>query len=436
MNDVSVFLTLTPRDPLIARDGRPFSDGLRMRSLDWLYPSVLTGSLRTMLGNLGGGFPDASDPQYETLTSKLKSLAVAGPFPAIDGQLHFPSPQDIAVRKGADNLLDTFAARPVELSARFPGAGCDLPNGLEPALLPDTIADDFKPDNLPAFWSCEQMVRWLTSGDGSGFLAKGTSSWPDGFVQAPNKDTRTHVQMDFSTGAGKEGMLFQSTGLVVERFRRASEQVSTTTGALAVRVADAGDQRQLLETLDRWHPLGGERRLVRWRCDTAQHGWQCPVEIRHELTKLQSVKHGFVRLVLASPALFADGWKPGWLQPDAGSPPSTKYLAGQIPGTSVRVRLISACIDRWKPISGWGYEPHEFTTENGQRKPKYGPKAVRRLVPAGGVYFFKVDSGDPAELADRWLASVCDDPQDGRDGFGLALWGVWQPLDMTQTFDS
>jgi CRISPR-associated protein Cmr3 len=40
------------RDPLIARDGRPFGtgQGSRMRSLDWLLPSVLAGSFRSLVG--------------------------------------------------------------------------------------------------------------------------------------------------------------------------------------------------------------------------------------------------------------------------------------------------------------------------------------------------------------------------------------------------
>jgi CRISPR-associated protein Cmr3 len=48
-------------------------------------------------------------------------------------------------------------------------------------------------------------------------------------------------------------------------------------------------------------------------------------------------------------------------------------------------------------------------------------------VPAGSIYFFEVRQGDGAALADRWLQSVCDDEQDRRDGFGLAVWGTWNP---------
>lgn len=92
----------------------------------------------------------------------------------------------------------------------------------------------------------------------------------------------------------------------------------------------------------------------------------------------------------------------------------------------MKLRLISASIDRWKPISGWSLE----CRKNG---PRPGPKPIRRLVPSGAVYFFEVLAGDGSALAERlWLRSVSDkesDGQDWRDGFGLALWGVWNFFD-------
>jgi CRISPR-associated protein Cmr3 len=111
-------------------------------------------------------------------------------------------------------------------------------------------------------------------------------------------------------------------------------------------------------------------------------------------------------MVLAAPALFKHGWKPGWLD-DQGK----GVFAG------VELQLIGACVERWKPISGWSYE-----------SPR-GPKPALRLVPAGSVYFFQT-VGNASSLAEQWLKPVADfseDGQSGRDGFGLALWGPWLP---------
>ena len=53
-----------------------------------------------------------------------------------------------------------------------------------------------------------------------------------------------------------------------------------------------------------------------------------------------------------------------------------------------------------------------------------GPKAIRRMVPAGGVYFFDRLDDTNANPAEGWLQPVSDDVQDCNDGFGLVVWGV------------
>ncbi len=142
-------------------------------------------------------------------------------------------------------------------------------------------------------------------------------------------------------------------------------------------------------------PFGGERRLAQI-CENnedKERAWpECPDEIREALTKTR-----YVRMVLATPALFTHGWKPGW-----------EELGG------VRLTLKAAAVGRRVALSGWDFQ-------------KRGPKAVRWMVPAGSVFYFEVPDNNAPLLADQWLAPVSDDEQDRRDGYGLALWGVWNP---------
>jgi CRISPR-associated protein Cmr3 len=105
-------------------------------------------------------------------------------------------------------------------------------------------------------------------------------------------------------------------------------------------------------------------------------------------------------MTLATPAIFRDGWRPSWL--DTGVP----FEGGP------RLQLVGVCIQRWRAVSGWSYKTG-------------GPKAIRRMVPAGGVYFFESTSDDNSALASRWLRPVSDGKQEKRDGFGLAVWGTW-----------
>jgi CRISPR-associated protein Cmr3 len=111
-----------------------------------------------------------------------------------------------------------------------------------------------------------------------------------------------------------------------------------------------------------------------------------------------------VRMVLATPALFEGGWRPGWLD---------KFEQMNLPAGvgAVRPKLVAAAVGRREPVSGWSLREKR-------------PKAVRWMVPAGSVYFFEVEEGDPSRLLESWLRPVSDHQQDRKDGFGLALWGV------------
>ncbi len=380
---MTCFLIVTPRDSMIARDGRPFGvgQGHRMKSLDWPYPSVLAGSLRTLLGKrLFPGFGAAA-------VAALKQVGIAGPLPFTHERLYFPAPKDLVVR---DHPRACFALRP---SALGEGEGCDLPHpALLPVMLPPTADEDFKPGKAPAFWCSERMTEWLLNAAGAAFTLPEQPE-PPSFLGAPEKDERMHVAIEFATGAAEEGLLYKTVGLALPCHI-----------AFAARLDFQNELPPEVAKLDAFHTFGGERRLARFSLHSTKE-WNCPAPVA---AALENAPH--VRLMLATPAIFSGGWKPGWLN---------ERLEGSPPGSGVALRLRGACLDRWRPISGWSLEPLPDS-----RKP--GPKPVRRLVPAGGVYFFETLAGDPAGLArNLWLRSVCDDPQDRRDGFGLALWGLW-----------
>ena len=66
------YLRLTPLSPLIARDSRPFGmgQGNRVRSMDWISPSVIAGAVRTAVWKA-----------KDTLTpDQLKTIEVRGGF--------------------------------------------------------------------------------------------------------------------------------------------------------------------------------------------------------------------------------------------------------------------------------------------------------------------------------------------------------------------
>lgn len=377
---MTAMLEITCRDPIVSRDGRPFGagQGNRMRSLDWPLPSVLAGSLRSTLGK-------SADREFSVETAKdLLRVEIAGPLPQADGQLYFPAPEDCVVAPKQGPLWAT------PRSAN--SGGCDWPaQGLLPVQI--QASDDFKPEAAPAWWPEDRYAAWL-AGEGIAFDRT--------FLRAAEIEERTHVRIDPDAGSAADENLFTTAALALSHLPRHGA-LDFAPITLAVRVRAANWCGEVVAHLDTLHPLGGERRLARWKTAARPIAWSCPEKVRRAVNAASRV-----RMVLVTPSIFASGWKPGWLD---------ERLVGTPPGANVRLRLVGVCIRRWRAVSGWS-----LAELPGQPR---GPKPVKRMIPAGGVYFFEKVDGQASALADRWLEPVSDDEQDRRDGFGLATWGVW-----------
>lgn len=391
---MSVVLQLTPHDPLIARDGRPFGagQGNRMRGLPWPLPSVVAGSFRTALVKSSGGLDFSGD-----IPQRLMQIAVAGAFPVHGGELYLPTPNDAVAEPNENGQGIKFLHRVVPQPIT---GGCDLPeDGLRPVMLSESQAsDDFKPAEVPTWWPVGKYAEWLLGNE---------VCFDSSFLQGPLQENRDHVCLDAERGAAAEGQIFATAGLYLSRLPRFGVDGSmplherfaeiTLSGRMTIPTSESA--LAIDNQFGIWHPLGGERRMVHWQPEVAEpSGWNCPPGIRSTLANATKV-----RMILATPAVFKEGWKPGWL---------TNGLEGEQSG--VKLKLVGASIGRWKAVSGWSLAPPR------------GPKPIRRMVPAGSVYFFEIKEGNASQLADKmWLQSVSDDPQEQRDGFGLATWGTW-----------
>lgn len=386
---MNMILQVTPHDPLIARDGRPFGvgQGNRMRGLPWPLPSVVAGSFRTTFVKANPALDFAGD-----MPQQLMNISVAGAFPVCSNELYLPAPNDCVAEPSDDgkSIKDTHRLEPVTQCS----VGCDLPDGLNPVMLPSTVGD-FKPAELPAWWPAGKYADWL--------IGKNVS-FDRSFLKSAAQETREHIKLDPKLGLAAEGQIFSTTGLNVSHMPRFN---ANATGkfedrfadvSLSVRINDRSSSLKLNKQFNIWHPLGGERRLAHWQQQSSKiTGWSCPDSVRKAIQATTRV-----RMILATPAIFHHGWRPDL---EHG------------PLKDCGLKLVGASVGRWKAVSGWALANTAVQ--------KRGPKPIRRMAPVGSVYFFEVKPGGGEKLAERWLESVSDNEQEQRDGFGLALWGTW-----------
>ena len=388
----STVVSLDPLAPIIVRSGRPMNAHTDADPAQFPPPSTVAGCLRTAWARA----------TYRPFGPELAQLAVAGPLLVRDdGRVLAPKPAD-ALYFGHGKSARCVRAKPRPFGG---GCGADLPEGLLPVQLTEQVAG--KTATGPAWWSWEDLLAFRDDADISI-----DELWMNGW-SPPSGDRRIHVSIDASTGAAAAGALYETEGLDLDRApaafgtgaagrtEAASPAVPTQAGGsstssfrLLVRCAEA-----LAPTLVH---LGGKRRLAALEPEP-ETWWPAPTDEWLE----RICRHDRLCLTLLTPGVFSSGYRPGWLgHALTGSPP-------EAPGLKLRLR--AATLERWQPHSGWDLVQRQ-------------PRPTRKLVPAGATYWFDVVGAcDKDSLAALWLASVCDEPQDRRDGFGLALPGPWTP---------
>ncbi|MCB9548980.1 MAG: CRISPR-associated protein Cmr3 [Myxococcales bacterium] len=350
---------IEPRDLLAVRDAA--SNGNRMKSLPFPSPSTVAGCVRAQLGPVNDDW------------SSVLDLEVAGPWlleldERGSSRPLAPAPRDCLWAGGETSRLRLV-----------PGQGTgpsNLPAGLLPVVI-DGGHDGSKLSKGPAFWSWEAMQAWLVD---PGAAPAGSV----GPTPALTSEWRTHVALDPATGTAQDGKLFSVEGLRFSTLTRGREARRFGLG-----LAVAGPRSEELRAgLVR---LGGEGRVSR----LAAMG-ELPRLSDSWMTRLIQ-ESGRWRVVLLTPGIFAEGWRP--------SDERLEAFFGE------GARLVAACVDRPQVVSGW-----DFVAKK--------PKASRRAAPAGSVYW--IESPLPGrDLLERvWLRSLCDDEQDRRDGFGRMLLGV------------
>lgn len=370
-----------PRDPLIFRDGKPFNatSGAQAKTLPFPYPSTLVGGMRTQAGT------DKSGRFDKAQIGRLLKLQIRGPvLVSLDKdneieEWYFPTPSDcLLLRDSVATRGRRFWVHPVKLPV---GAKTNLRQGN--LVSPNPVIKQKPHKGAPAFWNWKTMKSWLTQ------PLEDVVELSTLGISGLTSETRIHVKIDPETDTADETFLFQTNGL----------EFSITSQDGSQRILSDSQQYALtVETEAEFTPgigfLGGERRVVTWT-ESEQLFPTCPTEILESIIKW---KH--CRLLLATPAIFEQGYLPKW-------------ICNSVPGLTIKI--VAAAVPRYQAISGWDVKEHT-------------QKASRRLAPSGSVYFLSLEGNNQAIekfVNGVWLHSISDDEQDRCDGFGLALLGTW-----------
>lgn len=339
-------------------------------------PSVLAGALRSLLLAQAGGEIEGfavgqrvADAELDRILGTPREpgeFALAGVFPAsraADGQvrLFLPLPADLLVFDGTVRALEPQAL-PEDVQS------CALAGLPKVAVLRQPEAD--KPDS--GFWLTEEGIAAYLAGQ----LPKPTQLVRQSELWA--RETRVGIGLARASRTAEEGKLFS-----VEHSVPHQPEHAGLAAGLAVSVRGVGNRLPEHGFLR----LGGDGRAASLAA-MPDPGLAAPLDgIRQT---------GRFKLVLTTPGLFAQGWRPDL-------PPA------------LAARLVCAAVPRFEVVSGWDLAA-------------WAPKRAQRAAPAGSVYWFEDFAGDVCKLAE-WVAGGLwgenADPQRRAEGFNNALLGAW-----------
>lgn len=419
---------LEPRDPLVLGDGGQLLAYNAGKSPTMPPQSALAGTVRTSLAK---SIPPTPNEALEL----LKDIAIRGPWlwgevPTPDGKTKnqhlFPPPADLReFESESDGKVLHFPGKLIRLPK---GTGIYRPepsNHFQPEIWCDiqekvTLEEDKKTSkNLvkthPArgYLSLEDLVG----------LGLGKSIKPKQRFEAGLCHSRTHVKIDSKLGTADHGALFTTNGL---------ELAQGLGIGVEIKVLDKE------RTPPNHVVLGGESRLSFRRDEPAAALPAFDVyKSKYQKTAAEIISQNHViRLQLLTPAFLPNETAPPYL-------PSW-YENGNHPDLEgYRLKLAGICMPAGHlSINGWNL----MAKGNDSQKGTSGgaPRKFRRLVPAGSIYYFRLEKVS-GEIGPDDLVTVCEklwfgnlDPANPlagfdadnylaaakNDGYGLVLPGI------------
>lgn len=398
-------LALLPREGYFFKDGRGWSlagGAGRTDGYEWPFPSTLRGALRSAhgLACLTRAGRSWSREDWRTRTESVRVDALLGLRRRL-GQVIWttaervwPAPADALVYAG-ERAARVLRLQPRPRPAEIGLLGCDDDPAREALDLALRDEGAGKPwPAAPHWWPEHDFAAWLAE------QPVATLSQP---LRLPAR-LEVHVAIDAGRQTAAEAQLFTTRRTeTLERAwsadgQRGPARPPVYEWGLGVRAHLPDDWAVTCV------PLGADRRPA--FVQVLEPALFAAPEVLRRAWATQSCPG--LRVLLVSPGDFA-GWAPPGFISDG------QHYRGELPGLpGVEWRLRAACVPRPVTVSGWDMAADR-------------PKAARRLVPSGSVYFFTKASGAAVtwlEAEALWLAAWGHGID---EGFGRVVPARWTP---------
>lgn len=406
-------IVIHSRETLVFRDGRPFGDSGHVNGglLNWPMPATVSGVVRSRIGvDRDKDFFFAGPGEKEKNIESIRQVSIARVIPLWKGKNSsgtdrqqwdylFPAPAD-AILFDTENSDDKIEKKYDICAFKYETVGENEGVGMpENWLLPISSRSEKPGKDTPCLWFKDVFFKWL---ENSSIDTQPVAGRQIG-VNWPQIDQRMHTAIDPDTGTVRHGQLFSSHGIRLESSGNHNQQA----GAYGIGV-----------TVDNVSPeddptggcrFGGERKVA--LIDKLRNPFPaCPDWF---------AKQKFLRLVLISPGNFG-GWAPGWLKPELTEELNKQSQTSWVsfPGSDIKLRLVSAFVGRWQPVSGWNLETGK-------------PKATIKLVPPGSVFVVELQDVERSQEFAKlvWGRSIDGqrDPMPGSDGYSCVCVGRFKP---------
>lgn len=359
-----MLIKLKPFDTLFFRDSRPFTKGEDTWA-DFVfppYPSTVYGAIRSYLIFKMGSLQDFKEGKFRDILGvpgEPANFTIKGPFLMKEDKLIFKVPYDLVKLKDEDGKVF-------------------LLNFIKK---PSLLVSDF-PFDYGLLWrgkeNVDDTVGWMEQLNFEDYLKGRRQEFgfeKDGtFYKLENK---TGISIDKIRGTVEEGRLYRFTMVRL---------VEDTSIVLKIEGIEEFDDKGVLQ-------LGGERKAVAFE--------KMGKDSFEDLENLDlNLETGMFKIYLATPAIFKKGWLPDWID--------EKTLEGEFKG--IRVKLLTCAIGKYITIGGWDMA-------KGKSKP------LKKAVPAGSVYYFKIlNEVDKERVREIFHFKNISDEK-AEEGFGLSIMG-------------